>query len=357
MARHVWLPERLVLIISLIFYLLAIMSIPIEEHPFAEYIRILGKGKKGSRPLTQQEAYQAMCMILAGGVEPIQLGAFLVLMRVKEESAEELAGFAQAARDTLEKPESALKADLDWPSYAGKRRHLPWFILSALLLAENGVKVFMHGASGHTAGRIYTEDALRSLDIAVADSLQQAAGQLQQRNFSFLPLRRFCPSLQQMLELRPLLGLRSPVHSLARMLNPLHCNYSLQSIFHPGYRAVHQHAARLAGPAHMSVFKGEGGEVERNPDVPCLVQSVHNGALSDEEWPALFPRRHVKPEWLELADLAAVWRGEIRDDYAEATITATAAIALKLLGRAAAQGEAQALAERYWRAHLDLSGR
>ena len=38
---------------------------PRPEHPFAEYIRILGKGKKGSRPLTQDEAYQAMKMILA----------------------------------------------------------------------------------------------------------------------------------------------------------------------------------------------------------------------------------------------------------------------------------------------------
>lgn len=324
-----------------------------DEHPFAEYIRILGKGKKGSRPLTQQEAYQAMRMILSGGVEAIQLGAFLMLMRVKEESAEELAGFAQAARDALGEPDAALQADLDWPSYAGKRRHLPWFILSALLLAENGVKVFMHGAGGHTAGRIYTEHALRSLGIVAANNMQEAAEQLRQRNFSFVALQHFCPKLQHMLELRPLLGLRSPVHSLARMLNPLHCGYSLQSIFHPGYRAVHQHAAQLAGPAHMSVFKGEGGEVERNPDVPCLVQSVHEGALCDEEWPALFAKRHIKPESLELEQLAAMWRGEIRDAYAEETITGTAAIALKLLGKAETQQEAQALAERYWLAHID----
>ena len=49
-----------------------------------------------------------------------------------------------------------IAVDLDWSSYAGKRKHLPWFILSALLLAENGIRVFMHGSDGHTAGRIYT---------------------------------------------------------------------------------------------------------------------------------------------------------------------------------------------------------
>ncbi|MDD1610672.1 MAG: glycosyl transferase, partial [Methylococcaceae bacterium] len=56
---------------------------PVPEHPFADIIRILGKGKKGSRPLTQEEAYRAMRMILADEVLPIQLGAFLMLMRVK----------------------------------------------------------------------------------------------------------------------------------------------------------------------------------------------------------------------------------------------------------------------------------
>jgi anthranilate phosphoribosyltransferase len=323
-----------------------------EEHPFAQYIRILGKGKRGARPLTQQEAYEAVRMILAGEVEPIQLGAFLMLMRVKEESAEELAGFAQAARDAISVPRALMRPDLDWSSYAGKRRHLPWFILAALLLAENGVKVFMHGAGGHTAGRLYTEEALKHLGIAAASSLLEAAEQLERKNFSFLPLECFCPRLQRLLELRPLLGLRSPVHSLARMLNPLNSPFSIQSIFHPGYRTVHQQAAQLGGQAHMAVFKGEGGEVERNPDVPCLVQSVHDGELCDEEWPALFARRHVKPESLDPAQLAAVWRGEMHDEYAAATVAGTAAIALKLLGKAATQQDAQVLAERYWREHL-----
>ena len=66
------------------------MSTQQSEHPFAEFVKILGKGKRGSRPLTQDEAYRAMAMILADQVEPIQLGAFLMLMRIKEETAEEL---------------------------------------------------------------------------------------------------------------------------------------------------------------------------------------------------------------------------------------------------------------------------
>lgn len=318
-----------------------------QEHPFAEFIKILGKGKKGARPLTQDEAYRSMKMILADQVLPIQLGAFLMLMRIKEETCEELAGFVQAAKETIPSP-MLQQADLDWSSYAGKRRHLPWFLLSTLLLAENGIKVFMHGASGHTEGRIYTEKVLRSLGISSATSLGEAEQQLSQHNFSYLSLEHICPKLYDMINLRPVMGLRSPVHTLVRLLNPFNASHSIQGIFHPSYRQVHQKAALLLSQAHMAVLKGEGGETERNPDVECLVQSVHGDELSDETWPALFERRHMKAEELDPIQLAQLWRGDISDEFAEATVIGTTAIALKLLGKAETQQQAQQQAEQYW---------
>ena len=318
---------------------------PHPEHPFAEYIRILGKGKKGSRPLTQDEAYHAMKMILANEVLPIQLGAFLMLMRVKEETPEELAGFVRAARESFNYVDTAV--DLDWSSYAGKRRHLPWFLLSALLLVENGICVFMHGAEGHTAGRLYTANVLPYLGLQAATSIQEAKQQLEQRRFSYLSLEHFCPALHNIIELRPLLGLRSPVHTLVRLLNPFNAEYSIQGIFHPSYRPVHQQASALL-QQNSAVLKGEGGETERNPDVDCLVQSVHNGELSDENWEALFTRRHVKDEQLNPEQLSLLWQGKIHNEYAEATVIGTAAIALKLLGKADNQQQAQQLATEYW---------
>ncbi|QWF70638.1 glycosyl transferase family protein [Methylomonas paludis] len=323
------------------------MSLLTPEHPFAEFIKILGKGKKGSRPLSQDEAYRAMQMILANQVLPIQLGAFLMLMRIKEETCEELAGFVQAAKESLAYSAPPLSADLDWSSYAGKRRHPPWFILTTLLLANHGIKVFMHGAGGHTQGRLYTENVLQALGISPVRSLTEAEQQLQERNFSYLSLEYICPMLYDMINLRPVMGLRSPVHTLVRLLNPLDAACSIQGIFHPSYRQVHQKAALLLNQPNMAVLKGEGGETERNPDVECLVQSVSNGELSDEVWPAFFERRHMKEE-LEPELLRQLWRGELNDEYAVASVTGTAAIALKLLGRANDQFDAQALAEQFW---------
>jgi len=320
-----------------------------EEHPFAQYIRILGKGKRGSRGLTQEEAFHSMSMILNNEVEECQLGAYLMLLRVKEETPEEIAGFVQAIKKTFELPENIPEVTLDWSSYAGKRRHLPWFLLTALLLAENDITVFMHGAEGHTAGRVYTRDVLNQLGLVESQTLEHAASQLTTHNFAYLPLEYMSPIMHRIIQMRPLLGLRSPVHTIARMLNPFNADYEIQGIFHPSYRDTHQGAAQLLDQPHLAVLKGEGGEIERNPDQNTLVKSVHHGELTEEEWPALFTGpRHLKDEEMNPLRLIDVWRGIDEDEYAVASITGTAAVALKLLGRANSIGDAQALAEKFW---------
>ena len=318
------------------------------EHPFAQYVRILGKGKNGSRPLTQDEAYEAFRMILADEVLPEQLGAFLMLMRVKEEEPEELAGFIRAVKESLPIPTNAPEVHLDWSSYAGKRRQLPWFILSTLLLAQNGINIFMHGASGHTAGRLYTKDVLAALGIAPCSSLQESADRIRETGFAYLDLEFLSPKLHKIIELRPILGLRSPVHTIARMLNPFDAEYVMQGIFHPGYRPMHQEAALLLKQPHLAVIKGDGGEIERDPDTACLVQSVHNGEMSDEEWPPLYSRRHVKDAELDVQRLRAAWQGDDDDEYGIGAVIGTTAIVLKMMGRAGSIAEAEAQAKTLW---------
>lgn len=319
-----------------------------EEHPFAQYIRYIGKGKNGTRPLTEEEAYDAMSMILSGKVEPVQLGAFMMLMRVKEETREELVGFVRAARESVRIPDNAPKVDLDWSSYAGKRRQLPWYLLSTLLLAQNGITTFMHGASGHTIGRIYTKDVLRALGIEPCTSIEEACERMKTDHFAYLDIEHLCPMLYEIIELRPLMGLRSPIHTVSRSINPFRAPYVMQGIFHPGYRPVHQEAAMLLGEANVAVLKGEGGEIERNPDSPCLVQRVRNGELEEEEWPAMFARRHMREDELDVNRLTQLWRGESEEEYGEAAVIGTAAIALHLMGKADTPEAATELAKQMW---------
>jgi anthranilate phosphoribosyltransferase len=105
----------------------------------------------------------------------------------------------------------------------------------------------MHGAEAHTEGRIYTGVALRALGVPVSASLEAAADDLAARNFAFLPIDALSPKVADMLELRPILGLRSPVHTFARMLNPFGAPCMLQGDFHPNYMAIHAAPASCSG--------------------------------------------------------------------------------------------------------------
>ncbi len=322
-----------------------------EAHPFSKFIAILARGKTKTRSFTLEESEEAMAMILRGETLPEQIGAFLMLMRLKEETPEEIAGFTLGARSVMDRPDNFPAVDIDWSSYAGKRRQLPWFLLSALLLAKNGFKVFMHGTEGHTPGRVYTRECLETLGFPIAGSLEEAANHITKSNFAYVPLENLVPLLKDMIGLRPVLGLRSPVHSFARMLNPFDAPAMMQGIFHRGFMDVHAGAAQFLNQPGASVFRGEGGEIERRPNKPCEVWTTRgsNEEPLVEMWPRLLESGHQDAdEDMNIANLAAVWRGNKQDDYADAAVTGTLAIALKLMNQADTMESAQALAETMW---------
>lgn len=320
-----------------------------EPHPFARFIKILGRGKTLTRSLTIEEAEEAMSMIIAEEVLPEQIGAFLMLLRIKEESGEEIAGFVRAVRAAMKRPDPLPAVDVDWSSYAGKRRQLPWFILVTQILARNGWRVFMHGTEGHTAGRVYTRDALARIGLPVATSFAEAAQHIADRNFAYLPLEYISPKLEELIELRPILGLRSPVHTLARLINPFDAPCAMQAVFHPGYMKIHRDAALLLGQSKMSVFRGEGGEIERRPNKSCDVMTIADGVCVEERWPAILPDpRQSTDENMDLERLDALWRGEISDEYAEAAIIGTLAITLRTMGVEQDFELAQKHAEYLW---------
>lgn len=325
------------------------MSTTGTEHPFTQYVRILGKGPNLSRHLTEEETYQAMRLVLAGEVLPEQLGAFMCLLRVRTELPQEAAGFLRAVGETIDVPAGAPAVDLNWTSYAGKKRQDPWYLLAALLLADSGVTVFMHGGEGHTEGRLYASEALGALGVPTATSLEEAGGLMARSGFAYMTLANLAPRVNDlMLGLRPVLGLRTPLQSFARMLNPFKAPTEVHGIFHPAYRDLHRGTAELIGQPRMAVLKGEGGEFERRPDKPCEVHVLVDGATAEEIWPARLEGVADKQDSLDPARLGAVWRGEVEDDYARLSVIGTAAVVLKLMGKADTMDAAEAQAAALW---------
>ena len=294
-----------------------------------------------------------MTMICRGQAEPLQVGALLVLLRYRGETPAELAGLVRALRATIPTPARESRPDLDWPAYAaGRSRGLPWFVLSALLLAGSGVRVFLHGSADPNGHPVAPERALAALGVPAASSVGEATGQLARDGFAHMPLHRLCPRLQDLIDLRQLLGVRTAANTMARMLNPLAAPHLIQGVFHPPYRDLQQQAALLLGQPRLAVFKGGGGEAERPAAKSIEVYGVDHDATAIEVWPprlAEEPRRAVDSA-ADPSLLAALWRGDYQDEQAAALVTGTAAVALRLLGRAGAPAEADALATDLWQA-------
>lgn len=318
-----------------------------DEHPFAPYVRILGRGKRARRDMTRQEACEAFSMILAGDVTDAQLGAWLLLLRVKEETPDELAGMIAACRKWLAEHRALPAVDLDWPSYAGKKKYAPWYLLAALALACQGVRILMHGGTEHTAGRLYSEQALKQMGISPATSMDEAGAQLDAHNFSYVPLRSLCPPLDGLLGMRYELGVRSPINTLARCINPAQAPSTMQSVFHPSYSSLQKEAASLLGDRRLLLFKGEGGEIEIRPDATTRLFGLRDEAGLDISWPASLPRQQPTGD-IGVQPLLDLWRGTSNDIYGEQAVVQTMAVALFAMGRTDSTAESIGLATRYW---------
>ena len=323
------------------------MQDPTTAHAFSTFVRAVARGETLSQPLTEAEAETAMAQVLASKVEPVQLGAFLAVLRYRKETTAELVGFVKAARRHL-RIGNGIAVDLDWPSYADRHKQLPYFVLAALLLAHNGVRIAMHGISG--SGPVTTPAVLEALGIVSATTPEATATALDRKGLAYLPISDLCPPMAEIFALRPLLGVRSAVNSFARALNPLDATAQILGVFHPTYMPTHVEMALRLGQERSVIFKGGGGEAQRNPEKACRLTLAESGTRSEETWQALldgsrFPWRE---ETLDAKGVVALWYGERREAAAEAAVVGTVAIALRALGRVTDWRNAHDQAEKLW---------
>jgi anthranilate phosphoribosyltransferase len=301
----------------------------------APHVRIIAQGKGRARSLTLAEAKEAMEIVLSGDAAPEAVGALLMVLRLRGETDEEIAGFTAALRGSL--TVTLPKADLDWPCYAaGRTRGAPLFLLAAKLVANAGYRVSMHGWNSHQSGFANLRWALEKLDI-LDDRLRYA------------PLETLSPVAYDLLKLREAFGLRSCINTVLRMWNPSGAAASVQGVFHPSYRGLQSRAAGLLGDKSLTVIKGGGGEFERNPAKDIAVFGIRSGVDLNESAAAMTPdaRKLHKPD--QPIDLKALWSGKTDDDFGVATVTGTAALALWTIGAAPTFVEAEQMAADVWK--------
>jgi anthranilate phosphoribosyltransferase len=224
----------------------------------AHYLKEIGRGKDGARSLSEAQARDLMEQVLDRQVSEAERGAFAIAMRIKGESTEELAGFcAAAAARSLLLDGGAMPVVL--PSYNGARKLPNLTTLLALLLAQEGLPVLVHGPAQDPA-RITTHTLFTTLGLPVARDAGDVRSAWARREPVFVPTEVLCPPLADLLALRWVIGLRNPGHTVAKLLAP-HGAPALRVVnfTHPEYAVAHAAFLQASG-AHALLMRGTEGE-------------------------------------------------------------------------------------------------
>ncbi len=233
---------------------------------YAAYLKEIGRGPNGSRPLDQEDAQQLMGAMLDGGVPDLEFGALLVALRMKGESLDELLGFYQAVDSRLYKlavPPTGPRPVVI-PTYNGAHHHPNLTPLIALWLRQFGVPVLLHGEmEGH--GRVATVHVLRELGILPCTTLAQTENHLANERLAFAPTSVFSPGLAAQLSARNRLGVRNSAHTLVKLIDPFNgVGLRLVSVSHPKYHQLLSDFLTATGFDAL-LMRGTEGEPYANP--------------------------------------------------------------------------------------------
>lgn len=241
----------------------------------SQYIREIGRGKDGARALTREQATDLFGQVLDGQVSDLEVGGFCLSMRIKGETPEELAGFLDATEARLLRLPEARVPTVVLPSYNGARKLPVLTPLLGLLLARRGVRVLNHGQT-QDPGRVTSHEVI---DVLRHDD---ALGHLfatspEGPGLHFLPTHSLHAGLQRLLDVRRVVGLRNPAHSVVKLMLPCAGPALLVSSYtHPEYlHSMGQTLERLG--RHALLLRGTEGEPVADPRRMPAMQAFEAG--------------------------------------------------------------------------------
>ena len=279
----------------------------------SHYIKEIGRGARGAKALDRAQAADLFGQVLDGQVTDLEIGAFCVAMRIKGETAEEMSGLLDAVHARM----AAIPACADGqplivlPSYNGARKLPVLTPLLALLLAREGLPVLLHGMRTE-ARRVLASDVLEALDIPALTAPQSIAP----GSVAHIGTAVLLPGLARLLAVREVIGLRTPGHSVAKLMNPCAGPALVVSSFtHPEYFDILSGTFATLG-AHALLSRGLEGEVaadpRRTPRYDAFIGGTHQ--LLQDQQPGTAAEVPGLPAEIDVATTAAYTRRVLAGD-------------------------------------------
>jgi len=251
--------------------------------------------------LSAAEAEQAMQIIMTGEATPAQVGGYLVALRMKGETVDEITGSAQAMRAQASRVELSINGTplLDTAGTGGDGSHT--FNIStaaAFLIAGAGRKVAKHGNRA-ASSRCGSADVLDALGVNLDLAPEAVGACIEQVGIGFLYAPRFHPAMKHAIGPRRELGHRTIFNILGPLTNPAGATHQLIGVYDPALTdSMARVLGKLGGRAAF-VIHGHGGMDELTTSGPNRVSHLKDGRVTTFELdPRQFGLRPASPDVL-----------------------------------------------------------
>jgi anthranilate phosphoribosyltransferase len=261
--------------------------------------------------LTMAEAREVMREIMRGEATQAQIGAFLTALRMKGETADEIAGCAQAMRESAiaVKPKRNQLVDTCGTGGDGSGT----FNISttvAFVAAGAGLAVAKHG-NRSVSSRCGSADLLQALGVNLELSPEQVAQCIDEVGIGFLFAPKLHPAMKYALAPRQEIGLRTIFNILGPLSNPAQAKRQLLGVYDSDLTELMAEVLLALGAEHAFVVHGADGLDELSVTGANKVSHLYHNHI---ETYYLNPEELGLPQ-AKLSDLA----GGTKEDNAETT--------------------------------------
>lgn len=230
--------------------------------------------------LTEKDAAAVLAEIMAGEATDIEIAGFLIALRVKGETVEELAGLARTMRAFAAVVPTAGEDLLDTAGTGGGRRTYNVSTTAALIAAAAGAKVAKHGSRSST-GLSGSADLLEALGARI-DLTPEAVGRcIEEIGFGFMFAPFHHPATRHVVEVRKQLKVRTTFNFLGPLTNPAGAGRQLLGVSDPATLPKMAGALNLLGTHHAMLVCSEDSLDELSISAATRVIEVRDGQLSE----------------------------------------------------------------------------
>jgi anthranilate phosphoribosyltransferase len=230
------------------------------------------------RDLSEDEAAAVLAEIMAGNATEIQISAFLIALRCKGETVEELAGLARTMRSKAARVTVDRDRLLDTAGTGGGRRTFNVSTTAALIAAGAGCTVAKHGNRSAT-GLSGSADVLEALGARIDLGPAAVARCIEEVGFGFMFAPAHHQATRYVVPVRAQLAVRTIFNFLGPLTNPAGASRQLIGVSDPAYLETMAGALALLGTEHALLVTGEDGVDELSICAPTSVVEVLDGRL------------------------------------------------------------------------------